>query len=474
MKILLIEDNPGDARLVREMLSETPGDFTINVAEKLGLGIEFLLSQDVDVVLLDMGLPDSCGLETLIKLQTQFSNVPIVIMTGSGDESLGVQAVQLGAQDYMVKGQVDGKLLQRALLYATERKKADETLHRQAALLDISSDAVFSWEIGRGILSRNRGAQEIYGFSAADAIGHNPHVLLQTIGIDVHQFDEKLQHDGRWEGELTHTKRNGRKITVDTRMVVLYQSGQHQKTVVLETNRDITERKKAEQIKDEFISMVSHELRTPLTVIMGALYTVRDERVPSEDKRELLNDATEGAKELAGIVENLLELSRYQANRLTLQQETTDIGDIVRNIIQKLQSKSDVHRLSMALPTGLPPVSIDRIRMERILYNLVENAIKYSPDGGEVKTSITQQDDHLVVAVSDHGIGITREDQSKLFQSFQRLETKPSVKGTGLGLRVCQILVRAHGGRIWVESEQGKGSTFFFTLPVAKNSKPAV
>jgi len=130
MKILLIEDNPGDARLVQEVLKEAGGQFTISVAEKLGAGLTFLLSQEVDIVLLDLGLPDSRGLETLTKVRTHFPSLPVVIMTGSGDEALGVQAVHMGAQDYLVKGEVESGLLRRALLYAIERKKTDEALQR--------------------------------------------------------------------------------------------------------------------------------------------------------------------------------------------------------------------------------------------------------------------------------------------------------------------------------------------------------
>src|SRR3990172_3630558 len=136
MKVLIIEDNPGDARLVQEMLKEAMGNFTTEVAEKLGDGLKFLAAQDTDVVLLDLGLPDSRGLETLTKLQAQFPQLPVVIMTSLDDEALGVQAVQLGAQDYLVKGQADSRLLRRAVVYALERKKTDEALKEKERFLE--------------------------------------------------------------------------------------------------------------------------------------------------------------------------------------------------------------------------------------------------------------------------------------------------------------------------------------------------
>ncbi len=234
--------------------------------------------------------------------------------------------------------------------------------------------------------------------------------------------------------------------------------------------RDITERKKMEQVKDEFISMVSHELKTPLTVIIGALSTAMDERVPAAEARELLNDAVTHAGILANLVDNLLELSRQQSGRLVIQTQPTDIREVTKNVLQKLKNKSNVHQLVDNIPRTLLPASAEPIRCERIIYNLVDNAIKYSPNGGKVKVSAWKDGNYLVVGVSDQGPGIPPEDQSKLFQSFERLgaAVKGSIQGTGLGLRVCLILVEAHGGKIWVESEKGKGTTFLFTLPVAK------
>ena len=232
---------------------------------------------------------------------------------------------------------------------------------------------------------------------------------------------------------------------------------------------DITERKKVEQLKDEFIGMVSHELKTPLTVIMGALSTATDARVSQEQSRELINDAVVHSEILASLIDNLLELSRQQSGRLTLQTQPVNVGEIAQNVIKKLHSKSDIHRLVSDFSPGLPPSLSDSLRVERILYNLVDNAIKYSPDGGEVRVSALHEGNFLVIGVSDNGPGISHDDQDRLFQSFERLGAKVnrSIQGTGLGLRVCRILVEAHGGRIWVQSEKGKGSTFFFTLPIA-------
>lgn len=234
--------------------------------------------------------------------------------------------------------------------------------------------------------------------------------------------------------------------------------------------RDITERKQTEKLKDEFIGMVSHELKTPLTIIVGALTVAGKDGVTSKQSRELINDAVTNASTLAGIVDNLLELSRYQANHLALNMEPKDIGQIIHSVTEKLRSKSILHRITTEIPPDLPPVVIDQIRVERILHNLIDNAIKYSPSGGEIKVFVKQEDNKLLLGVSDHGIGISPEDRHRLFQSFERLggHYTHSIRGIGLGLKVCRILVEAHGGQIWLDSQPGKGSTFYFTLSTPK------
>lgn len=243
----------------------------------------------------------------------------------------------------------------------------------------------------------------------------------------------------------------------------------------LEIFHDITERKRVEQLKDEFIGLVSHEMRSPLTVITGALNTVLTEgpNLSRKEERQLLEDAAWEAGTLAHILGNLLELSRVQADRLFLSFEPVDVKVVIRNAVRSIKRQSSIHRFVLGLPKELPPVRADVMRLERILHNLLENAVKYSPDGGYIRVSAKMDSEHLVIGVSDHGIGISPQDQAKLFAPFQRLGNSrvEGVKGTGLGLLVCRRLVEAHGGRIWVESELGKGSTFFFTLPLEGNKE---
>jgi signal transduction histidine kinase len=220
------------------------------------------------------------------------------------------------------------------------------------------------------------------------------------------------------------------------------------------------------------MGIVSHELRTPLTVLLGALHTALLPELPEEEKRQLVEDGLWEAEALGRLLENLLELARFQAKRLELIKESVSVEAAAQNLASKFSSISPLHSLVLDIPPGLPETEADSIKVERVLQNLVDNAIKYSPRGGEIRVSARKDKEQLVVSVSDQGIGISAEDQPRLFNLFERLaeSSASSNRGIGLGLYVCRMLVEAHDGRIWVESKPGKGSTFYFTLPIRAES----
>jgi K+-sensing histidine kinase KdpD len=172
---------------------------------------------------------------------------------------------------------------------------------------------------------------------------------------------------------------------------------------------DVTERKKLDQLKDEFIGLVSHELRTPLTVISGCLSTVLSEwnRLSSSEVQQLLKDALLESESLSYLIENLLELSRVQARQLTLYLEPIDVKTLVRKTLAKIKRQTTAHRFVTSIPDGLPLMNADPLRVERILYNLVDNAAKYSPPGSQIKVLAKAEPERLVIGVNDKGSGLS-------------------------------------------------------------------
>jgi signal transduction histidine kinase len=279
---------------------------------------------------------------------------------------------------------------------------------------------------------------------------------------------QALETRGFWSGENIHIKRDGVQLYVQSSVSTI--KDKVGKVIgILAVIRDVTGRTELDLLKDEFIGLVSHEMRTPLTVVIGCLDTVlsKGELLPQDEINELLNDALCEAESLSHILENLLELSRTQAKQLLLLPEPMRIENLAKDVVKGLEGQH-AHQFILDFPSEIPPVEADMLRVRRVLYNLVQNAVKYSPAGSKIKIFARQEPDRLVIGVRDHGSGISAADQTRLFHSFQRLGLEPfgEIKGTGLGLMVCLRLVEAHGGKIWVESAPEKGSTFYFTLPL--------
>jgi PAS domain S-box-containing protein len=339
-------------------------------------------------------------------------------------------------------------------------------------LFNYANAPIIVWNPDYEITRFNHAFERLTGRMADEVIGGKLNILFPD---DSHDESMKHIHEAtsgeRWEVvEIPIKHKDGTVHILLWNSASLYAADGKTVIATIAQGQDITERKRVEQMKDEFIGLVSHELRTPMTVITGSLKTAMSKGISVQDKKILLENAIEGAGALAAILENLLELSRYQTGRLQIHREAVDLSSIAANVIERLKPRSEGHSFKMEFPSELDSVEADPMRVERIIYNLLENAVKYSPEGSEIKVSAQKRGGQIIIGVADKGIGILREDQSRIFEPFERLG-KAARQGLGLGLVVCKRLVEAQGGQIWVESEPGKGSTFYFSLLIYKKSE---
>jgi PAS domain S-box-containing protein len=235
------------------------------------------------------------------------------------------------------------------------------------------------------------------------------------------------------------------------------------------TIRDVTREREQEEQRSTFISVISHELQTPIAIIKGYASTLAraDARWETNTLRSRLVAIEEEADRLNKLVGNLLYASRIQANGLQMDVAALDLGPLVQKVVRRLRAKSKEVEITLDLPGNLPAVMADRERIEEVLQNLLDNAIKYSPRERVVHISIHATGEEVVVSVRDTGMGISLRDQEQVFERFHRVgdSMTPSTPGAGLGLYICRAIVEAHGGRIWVESTLREGSTFSFSLP---------
>lgn len=241
--------------------------------------------------------------------------------------------------------------------------------------------------------------------------------------------------------------------------------------------RDITKEKELEEIKSQLLSTVSHELRTPLASIKGFATTLLREDVvwDEESRREFLCIIDEESDRLSELIGNLLDMSRLETGELPVDPEPMHLQPIIEETAAEFQRMSSRHRIQVDLPPEVPRVMADPRRARQVLRNLVENAVKYSPGGGEIVISAEAKQRDLQVCVSDTGIGIEAEQQVRIFDRFFQVDSASTrqVGGSGLGLSISKAIVEAHGGSIWVDSQPGAGSKFCFTLPLAPAKLPS-
>jgi PAS domain S-box-containing protein len=238
--------------------------------------------------------------------------------------------------------------------------------------------------------------------------------------------------------------------------------------------RDITRTREAEELRTTFVSVVSHELQTPIAIIKGYASTLarEDARWDPQTLRERLHAIEEEADRLNHLVGNVLYASRIQAGGLTMERSELDLSEMTRSVVRRFHARSPERKISVRFTSETPLVYADRGRIEEVLLNLLDNAVKYSPRGQDIRVRGQVTDDEVSVSVTDAGQGIPLREQERIFERFQQLDNSASRRavGAGLGLYICRAIVEAHGGRIWVRSELGVGSTFFFSLP--RTEKP--
>ncbi len=360
----------------------------------------------------------------------------------------------------------------RDALFDAQRTAA--VLRRQAELLRLSHDAIVVCRFDGAIETWNRGAEELYGFGAGEARGRISHDLLRTrFPCPLPRIESALREQRRWEGELEQWAKDGRAIMVSAKMQLV--RGEDGAERILETNRDITERKRAEEalrkadrLKDEFLSMASHELRTPLTTLRihteALARSLRKARLGDELVGRKLSSMDAQLGRLDALVKTLLDVSRIVDGRIEMDREEFDLAKLAGEAIERFAYAAERSGTELRLRARAVVGRWDRNRLDQVLTNLIDNAIKYAP-GQPVEVSVDEHDGRAQLVVRDHGIGISPESQARIFERFERAAEARSFGGLGLGLWIARQMVEAHGGSISVASSPGAGSTFTVTLP---------
>lgn len=339
-------------------------------------------------------------------------------------------------------------------------------------ILSSMAEGIVVLDAENRIVSLNPAAESLFGDSVEDLIGKD---IEAYMGLSQREVLEILARQiGGGNVRPVRKQLGGRVLSISVQPVK-GQDGQSERTVC--AIRDITEIDRVDQMKTEFVSMVSHELRTPLTSIKGYVDMVLDGEAGdiNEEQRSYLEVVHSNTDRLIALINDLLDISRIEAGRIELRLSDITIQDIVHYVAVALRTQIAEKGIKIRLDMPRKPILVlaDRDRITQVVINLLSNAYNYSPKGASISVRVRTVDGHAQVDVTDTGIGISPEDQDKLFTKFYRADNPATrqVAGTGLGLSVAKSFVEMHGGHIWVKSELGKGSTFSFTIPLAHSTE---
>ena len=535
IKVLLVEDNRGDARLLREALGESAGArFELAHVERHAEALRRLEEEAFAIVLLDLSLPDAQGLDTVLKVHARVSHLPIVVLTGTENDELAAEALRKGAQDYLVKGKVDGNLLARSIRYAIERKHAEEeiqqNLRRLKALQEIER-AMSTLDLRTVLDVLLKKIDSLVPHSATTVRLYNKSTgLLEPIAC--HNVSEEEWKSEAWRGgrgvpnfvfqtrspwmapnvqsdprlrDPEFFRRNGLVsylglplIAKDEILGVLsfYTKEEHnftdQEIEFLSTladqaaiaihnsqlfeevssSRDAMEQ--ANKIKEEFLSVMSHELRTPLNAILGYTEMVRDgmQGPVNAQQQRCLEKVLTRTQELLMMINGILQVTSMEAPRKTHMQPV-NLSDFLDDLRSTYEFPSDRQVQLHWEYCDLPMFETDAEKLRHILQNLINNAVKFTPKGHvAVSARYVPERHRMEFKVCDTGIGIPPEKLPIIFDKFRQVDSSETrlYGGVGLGLYIVKQYVEALGGKIDVQSTPGVGTAFTVTLPCITNA----
>jgi PAS domain S-box-containing protein len=490
VRVLLVDDDEDDYILTRDWLSEIQrARFALEWVANYEAALEIIAKKQHDVYLLDYRLGERNGLELLREAIAKGCSSPIILLTGQGDHEIDVEAMRAGASDYLDKSLLGAHLLERSIRYAIERKRAEQKIREQAALLDVATDAIFVRDLEDRILYWNKGAEALYGFSAEDALGKIAHRLLyKSTSSQLEEAYKLLTEKGSWQGELHQVTKNGKKIVVQSRWT-LVQDDEEKPKSILSVNTDITEKK---QLETQFLRAqrmeslgtlaggIAHDLNNVLAPILMAVQLL-ELKLQDAQSQQWLEILESNVKRGADLVKQVLSFARGCEGDRTILQVRHLILEI-KQIAKETFPKSI--ELYLDIPGDLWTVYGDATQLHQVLLNLCVNARDAMPNGGTLKICAenilidehyarmnidAQEGAYILISISDNGTGINSEILDRIFDPF--FTTKEVGKGTGLGLSTVLGIIKSHGGFVKVYSEVGKGTEFKVYLPAAEVSE---
>ncbi len=501
IQLLYIEDNRGDANLLKIYLKSAGIKYDLFLSETFYEGVEIAEEQEIDLVLLDLSLPDSHGFKTLTNFIAKLPKIPVIVMTGLSDEVVGNQAIKAGAQDYLIKGQFDSNMLGRVLRYSIQRHKAQQKLEQYAQNLSVSERRYIeaqemahfgNWEMDI-VTNEMSWTDEVYRIFGFEPKSINP-VFSDYLNF-IHPEDRKkfenTFNDVIKNGQLQKIDYriivSGRKIKYITNQIKVFYDENEERTLLVGAIQDISEIKlsqdlmieknlsvRTSKIKEEILEDLGFHIRTPLSSLVNLSFLMENTKTPDQ-VMEYVDGLKLSINDLSVAVNNLMNFSILLSEKVKVEENQFKIEELVQRIQQVFKLKADEKniQLNLTIYESVPEVLIGDInKINQVIYNLMDNAIKFTNNGGTVSLKMICNDTkgentRLFLIVEDTGKGLTTKEMEDLKDAGQLLTLNyDEEKKTGLGLAIVNKLTEKMQGAVNIESKIGIGTKFMVDLPI--------
>ncbi len=499
----MVEDDRLDQMAFKRMVNEENLPYDYIIAGSVAQAAQILRQEKFDLIFVDYLLGDGTAFDVLELIV----DTAAVFATGTGSEELAVKAMKSGASDYLIKDPARNylKVLPEVIKNAIRHKKADDELKKYheklvelvkerteqlaaekellAVTLSSMGDAVIAVDADNKIMLLNKAASQLTGWSFDDANLRSVDEVIRIINEQTKQPDlspidrvlESRKIESGTKNDVMVAK-NGRQWPISASAAPIRKNDGTMTGIVM-VFRDVSQQREIDRMKSDFISSVSHELRTPLTSIKAYAETIlHDRNMTEETKIEFLEIINEESDRLTDLINDILEISRVESGTIQIVHKPVNISSLVSRTAAEMEYVAGKKKINLEcnIDDNLPEMMGDENKIHSIISNLVNNAIKFTPENGRISVSAHLIKNELVIKISDTGMGIPKEDLPKIFVRFYRVHRPgKQIQGTGLGLAIVKEIVIKHNGRIEVESEIDKGSTFTVYLPAAKQPATA-
>lgn len=495
IKILHLEDSLADAHLVQVMLNKSKVDFEYFFADNEKDYLFHLENEQIDIILSDYNLPDYSGTEALQVAKSNYPLIPFVFVSGTMGEDAAIESLLSGATDYILKNRLErlGSAVQRAYKEAQEQKarldaekellQTKENFHRSISESPLGIRIV---SVDGKTVYANKAFLDIYEFSNLEEFNHTPAKNRYTPESYAQHQERKVNRDNgqdvlEYELSIVRKSADIRHVKV-SRKEVLWNGVKHFQVI----NQDITEQKnltkeliaakehaeESDRLKSAFLANISHEIRTPMNGILGFSELLRTPDLPPDAMNRYIHIIEQSGARLLNIINNILDISKIEAGQMQVTLSDTNVNEQIEYIYSFFKPEVEQKGLQFLCKNTLPAskaiLKTDREKIYVILSNLVKNAIKYTNAGAiEFGVSTGSTNKTIEFYVKDTGAGIPEDRQEAIFERFIQadISDKKALQGAGLGLSIAKAYIEMLGGTIRVESEVGKGSAFYFTIP---------